>query len=233
MNLEAYRDQTFYGRSEFDSAKKYSSLLFDNCTFKSCVIGIDGNQIAKRTCLHAAEIRRCEIASCSVTAMVFEDVLVDRLKTSGLFQTWAAVFKHVVLKGRIDRVMFSPFFHPGYPESKFQKIVAQANSEYYSTVDWALDIREAEFKDFDCRGVPSKLVRRDPETQAMVTRERVLSCGDSIRAGGPFWESWLKLFVQDGWYNDGILVAPKRIAKFKELVTGLKDLRRHGVLEAD
>jgi hypothetical protein len=164
---------------------------------------------------------------------VVEDVLVDGLKTSGLFQTWAAVFKHVTLRGKIDRSMFSPFFHPGYPESQFQRVVAHANADYYAGVDWALDIRDAEFKDFDCRGVPSRLVRRDPETQVMVTRERVLGCGDAIRAGGPFWESWLKLFIQDGWYEDGVLVAPKRSPKLKELVTGLHQLRRHGVAEAD
>jgi hypothetical protein len=191
------------------------------------------HDLAKRPRVVNAELRRCSVAACSVTATVFDDVLVDGLKTSGLFQTWAAVFNRVTLKGKIDRVMFSPFFHPGYPESKFQKVVAQANGEFYAGVDWALDIREAEFKDFDCRGVPSRLVRRDPETQVMVTRERVLACGDAIRAGGPFWESWLKVFLQDGWYADGVLVAPKRSPELNKLLNGLQQLRRHSVAEAD
>jgi hypothetical protein len=129
--------------------------------------------------------------------------------------------------------MLSPFFHPGYPTSQFQQVIGKANRDYYATVDWALDIREAEFKDFDCRGVPSRLVRRDPETQIMVTRERVLGSGDQIAAGGPFWQSWLKLFLQDEWYADGILVAPNRDRRFKELAEGLRALRRAGVAEAD
>jgi hypothetical protein len=148
-------------------------------------------------------------------------------------QTWAAVFKHVMLRGKVDRVMFSPFFHPGYPESKFQQVVAQANADYYATVDWALDIRDGEFKDFDCRGVPSRLVRRDPETQIMVTRQRVLNCGDAIRAGGPFWESILKLFLSEPWRSESVLVAPKRSPKFKEWLAGLHQLRQHGLAEPD
>jgi hypothetical protein len=67
----------------------------------------------------------------------------------------------------------------------------------------------------------------------MVTRERVLGSGDQIAAGGPFWQSWLKLFLQDEWYADGILVAPNRDRRFKELAEGLRALRRAGVAEAD
>jgi hypothetical protein len=168
-----------------------------------------------------------------VTGTVFEDVLVDGLSTSGVFQAWAAVFKHVTLKGKIDRVMFSRLFHPGYPESQFQFEVSRANADFYSRVDWALDIRNAEFKDFDCRGVPSRLVRRDPETQVLATRERVLSCGDAIRAGGPFWESILKLFLSEPWRGETLLVAAKRNPNFKELTAGLQQLRHQGVVESD
>lgn len=231
--MRIFDKQIFDGWDEFDSGRTHRDVRFDGCTFTSCSLGLSEHDLAKRPRVANAELRKCAVAACSVTATVFEDVLVDGLKTSGLFQTWAAVFKHVTLTGRVDRVMFSPFFHPGYPESKFQQVVARANADYYASVDWALDIREAEFLDFDCRGVPSRLVRRDPETQVMVTRERVLACGDAIRAGGPFWESILKLFLSEPWRSESVLVAPKRSPKRKELLAGLGQLRTHGVAEAD
>lgn len=231
--MRVFNNQTFSGLDEFDSGRTHEDMRFVGCLFQSCVIGLDSKDLSKRVRLLNAEVSGCSIAACSVRAAIVEETMVDGLKTSGLFQTWAAVFKHVTLKGKIDRLMFSPFFQPGYPESQFQRVVARMNADYYSGVDWALDIRDAEFKDFDCRGVPSRLVKRDPETQVMVSRDRVLNCGEAIRAGGQYWESWLKLFVQDGWYGDGILVAPKRSPKFKELVAGLHQLRRHGVTEAD
>lgn len=231
--MKVFSKKTFDRWDEFDSGATHQDLRFLDCSFQSCVIGLDSKDLAKRVRILNAEFNKCSIAACSVRAAVVENTLVNGLKTSGLFQTWAAVFKHVTLKGKIDRVMFSPFFHPGYPESKFQQVVAQANAEFYAGVDWALDIREAEFKDFDCRGVPSRLVRRDPETQIMVTRERVLACGDAIRAGGPFWESILNLFISEVWRSETVLIAPKRSPKFNDLMGGLSELRRHGVAEAD
>lgn len=231
--MREFNQETFDGWGEFNSGRTHRDVRFTGCIFQSCSLALSEQDLSKRPRVVNAELRKCAVAACNVTATVFEDVLVEGLKTSGPFQTWAAVFKHVTLRGRVDRVMFNPFFHPGYPESKFQQVVARANADYYAAVDWALDIREAEFLDFDCRGLPSRLVRRDPQTQAVVTRERLLGCGDAIRAGGPLWESWLKQFVQDAWYADEVLVAPKRSPKFKELITGLDGLRRNGVLEAD
>lgn len=63
-------------------------------------MGLDSEDLSKRVRLSNAVFRKC-----SVRAAVVEDVLVHGLKTSGLFQTWAAVFRHVTLKGKIDRVM--------------------------------------------------------------------------------------------------------------------------------
>ena len=231
--MRVFDKRIFDGWKEFDSGRTHRDLRFERCEFQGCSLKLSEYDLVKRPRVVNAELRGCAVAACSVTATVFEDVLVDGLKTAGLFQAWAAAYKHVTLRGRIDRLMLSPFFHPGYPQSQFQRAVARANADFYAGVDWALDIRDAEFKDFDCRGVPSRLVRRDPETQVVVTRERVLGCGDAIGAGGPFWASWLKLFVQDGWYEDGVLVAPKRSPKLKELVAGLHQLRCHGVVEAD
>jgi hypothetical protein len=234
----------------------FSDLLLSECVFHGCRIGVPlidpeapfhlhRHDLSRRPVLRNIEARRCELRGgnfgCALTAAVVEEVVLDDLMTDGLVQTWATVFNHVTLKGKIDRLMFSPFFSaeespyfaPGKPPSKFRQALDKANSDYYATVDWAIDIRDAEFKDFDCRGVPSRLVRRDPETQIMVTRERVLACGDAIAAGGTYWHGWLKLFLQDDFYNDAVLIAFKRSPKFKDLLAGIHQLRRAGVAEPD
>lgn len=239
--MTIFRNDTFDGWKRYNSGETYKDLQFIGCTFQSCSASLTAEELSKRVRLIDAEFRACRIAACSVTAAIVEDVLVDGMKISGLFQTWAAVFKHVTLKGKIDRVMLSPFFSPeespyfapGKPPSKFRQMLEKANADYYAAVDWALDISQAEFKDFDCRGVPSRLVRRDPETQIMVRRERVMAAGDAAAAGGAYWHSWLKLFLQDNWYADAVLVAPKRSPRFKELLPGLKELRRVGIAEPD
>lgn len=240
MSVEIH-DQAFQGWSEFDSGRTHSGISFVNCEFRRCVLALHERNLSLRPRVSNMQFKDCSEDGCQVIATIVEDVVIDGLKTSGHFQTWAAVFKHVTLKGRIGPMMLGPFFSaeespyfaPGKPPSKFRQALDKANSDYYATVDWAIDIRDAEFEDFECQGVPSRLVRRDPETQIMVTRERVLACGDAIAAGGKYWHGWLKLFLQDDFYKDAVLIAFKRSPKFKDLLAGIHQLRRAGVAEPD
>jgi hypothetical protein len=232
MSVE-FRDRVFEGWDEFDSGRTHAGMTFTDCEFRSCILALDKQDLSLTARVTDMVFRRCAVTACDVTAAIVEDVLVDGLRTSGLFQTWATVFKHVTLKGKIDRLMLSDVFSPNYPTSQFQQVVAKAHADYYAAVDWALDISEAEFKELDCRGVPSRLVRRDPETQIMVTRERVLASGDAVTAGGDFWQGMLNLFLQMESYSDAVFVAPKRSRRFKELQTGLRLLREAGVAEPD
>jgi hypothetical protein len=228
-----FDNQRFDGLREFDTGRTRSELRFVGCFFQSCSVGLSTDDLVNRVHLVNAEFCNCCVAGCNATAAIIEDVLVDGLKTSNLFQTWATIFKHVKFKGKVDRIMLSDLFHPGHPDSKFQKVIAQANSCYYADVDWAIDISEAEFKDFDCRGVPARLVRRDPETQVVVTRDRAIAAGTAIAAGGHLWESWIKnQLIVDG-YQDIVLVAAKRDPRFKEQLSGLRELRRQGVVVPD
>jgi hypothetical protein len=103
-------------------------------------------------------------------------------------------------------------------------------------VDWALDISEALFKEFDMHGVPARLVRRDPATQVIVTREKALQPGwrSKLDPSNTFWPFVIDLFLQDG-EPDIVLVAPKgkRKKDYLSLLDGLNDLRQAGVAEPD
>src|SRR5688500_3794985 len=107
--MRMFNKEIFDGWDEFDSGRTHRDVRFIDCAFQSCSLALSEHDLTKRARVVNAQLRDCSITACSVAAAVFEDMLVDGLKTSGLFQTWAGVFKHVTLKGKIDRVMLSPF----------------------------------------------------------------------------------------------------------------------------
>ena len=99
----------------------------------------------------------------------------------------------------------------------------------------------AEFDDFDCRGVPSRLVRRNPEKQMMLIRERVLAHKDAIGAGGDYWRDLIKLFLDDSLgfaspTGDAIYIVPRKPPDGFDrpsLIAGISALRKAGVAEPD
>lgn len=208
----------------------YEDMRFVNCWFRSCGISITRDP-AQRTIVRNVELIKCEERGGAIDTAVLEGLLVDGLKTTGLLQTWGAVFKHVTLRGRIGRIMVSPAVGTGLATPEQQRAFDVANARYYADVDWALDIREAEFEECDIRRVPASLVRRDPETQVVVTRERALR-GEWRRLdlSKTYWASAIEGFLHEG-DADLVLVAGKRQRKFRDLVDGLKKLRDAGVAE--
>ena len=134
-----------------DSGRVFSDIDFRRCRFQGCGVSITRSP-AKRSIVRNVALHGCEQRGCSIHAAVFDSVMVDGLKTNGLSQTWAAVFKQVVLRGRIDRVMFSDAVAPGVeglaPVDE-QRAFNEANAAFYESVDWALDVAEAEFDECD------------------------------------------------------------------------------------
>lgn len=215
-----------------DSARTFEDLEFRSCYFESCLISLT-RQPKLRSTVRRVTIRGCEARGCLIDGAVIEDVLVDGLKTNGLLQTWGAVFKHMTLRGKIGRVMLSPAVATGRATPTEQRAFDDANREYYSRVDWALDISEGEFEELDIRGIPARLIRRDANTQAVVTREKAMSgAWRRLDLGKTYWPTSLQ-FLLDFGFQDIVLVAPKRNRKFRQLLDGLKVLREAGVAEPD
>lgn len=176
----------------------------------------------------------CEQIGCSLYAAVVEDVVIDGLKTNGqLLQAWGAVFNRTILKGKIDRLMISSAVLPGVVTQGEQQAFDEASLEYYRHVEWALDISQGEFKELCIRGLPGHLIRRDPETQFLVTRERAL-LGDwkNLEFQENLLPGSLDLFLQRA-ETSLILVAPKRHPKFKNYLSDMRLLRLAGVAEPD
>ena len=86
-------------------------------------------------------------------------------------------------------------------------------------------------------GVPARLVRRDPESQVIVTREKAARKGwrRKLAPWNTWWPFVIELFLESG-DSDEVLVAHRsgrREKTFPRLVAGLEDLRRVGVAEPD
>jgi len=145
-----------------------------------------------------------------------------------------AVFKHVVVRGRIGRLMCSPLISSMAGETPEQRAFDEANAAYYEGVDWALDISQAEANEIAISGVPARLVRRDPETQVVVTRETALA--GEWRSLEHVMACWFETAIE-GMLLDGepdvVLVAGRRDREFRKLMAAIEQLRAAGITEPD
>lgn len=232
--MKIFENQTFERFYDQDSGNLFSDLEFRKCRFESCAISITRDPSLRST-IRNVKLIDCEEFTCSLYTAIVEDMLIDGLKTSGaaggLFQIWAAVFKHVILKGKIRRVMFSPVVSLGKATKEQQQAFDDANATYYKDVDWALDISQGEFEECEIQCVSAHLIKRDPETQVVVTRAKAAR-GEwrQLDLSKTHWPISLQFLINRG-DQDVVLVAPKRSKKFRDLLAGLKMLRDAGVAE--
>lgn len=231
-SLQVFEKQEFARFYDQDSGRTFSDLEFRKCSFLSSRISITRTPELRSTVRNVRMIQ-CQQRGCALEAAIVEDVLVDGFKTNGLFQAWAAVFKHVTLRGKIERVMISGAVATGLATPSQQRAFDEANAAYYAGVDWALDISEAEFEEGEFQRVPARLVRRDPATQVVVTREKAMQgAWRQLDLSKTHWATSLK-FLLDRGDPDVVLVAPKRNRKYQALLDGLQALRDAGVAEPD
>jgi hypothetical protein len=230
MDMKVFENQTFERFYDQDSSAVFSDLEFRKCRFVSCTISITLDPKLRST-VRNVNLVGCDYISGNLRPAIIENVTVEGLKTNRLFQSWGAVFKHVTLKGRIGRVMFSPVVAPSVANRDHQIAFDDANSAFYKTVDWAMDISQGEFEECEIQNVPAKLIRRDPETQVIVTRAKAAR-GEwrKLDLSKTHWAVSLDFFLNRG-DQDIVLVAPKRNKRFPTLLDGLKMLRDAGVAE--
>jgi hypothetical protein len=213
--------------------KVYEDLHFKRCTFISSSVSITYDP-ANRTTVRDVTLERCRVVGSSLRCAVVEDVLVDGLQTSDLHQAWGALFKHVTLRGKIGRLMVTRLISSRHRNTPEQAAFDEQREAYYETIDWALDISEAEAVELELAGIPARLIRRDPETQAVVTRQAALS--GEWRQLGRVQGTELGLGIQEllKWGGDDtVLVAHRRSRNFKQLLAGIQELRAAGVAEPD
>ena len=231
--MQSFHNQHFDSFRDRDTGATFCDMEFEKCYFESCVLSLTRNP-ALRSTVRNVQLKDCSQRGCSLNAAIVKDVLVDGFKTNGqLFQTWGAVFDRVILQGAIDRLMLSSAVLPGVIGLDEQQAFDDANAEFYRHVEWAFDISKGEFKELCIRGIPGDLIRRDPETQVLITREKALK-GEwkDLEFRESLWPVSLDLFLQREELST-VFAAPKRHVKFHDYLEDLKLLQHAGVAEAD
>jgi hypothetical protein len=220
----------------FDHGKNLTleSMSFENCTFTGCILSMT-NDISRRSTVRNVHLKSCASNGCAVGPAIFEDCSIDGLATNDLLILWGALFKHVTLSGDIGKLKVNQMVDPMKRGPEVQGPFDDFRREYYRSLDWALDISGARFRDeFETRGIPARLFRLDLETQAVITRERALRPGwqEKVSPWNKLWPFVIRLFIGDG-DEDMVLAAPLGAPRSKrdELLRGLKELRDLGVAE--
>ncbi|MHB0971527.1 MAG: hypothetical protein ACYC7A_20785 [Thermoanaerobaculia bacterium] len=230
-----FHNKTFSGLLDREGRKRVCDLEFVECVFNSCSFSMPAH-LLKRS--HASHLKfvHCVAVNCDVGPAIIEDVTVDGLATNDPLILWSPFLTHVVLKGRIGEVKINSIPSVTHRSPDVVTAFANARTAHYAEVDWALDISDAAFDACDISGIPAAVIRRNRDTQVVVTREKALDT--RWRARVPDWNSYwvdiVDLFLSEG-DNDVVLVAPARGSRTRrqQLVDGLSNLRDLGVAEPE
>lgn len=229
------RDRTFDRLVDRGEALVVQDRRFVDCNFDDCHLSLT-TDVARASVVRRVELIRCRANFCSLGPGLLEDVTVEQLGTSDLLLVWGALFSRVKLSGRMGRIKLNPFVDPVDRTPRIQGPLDELRERHYRSVEWALDIREARFVHFEFRGIPARLVLRDPASQVVVRREKALRPGwqEKLSPSNKLWPFMIRLFLQDG-DPDTVLVAPLGAPKKKrdELLRQLDELRDAGVADPE
>jgi hypothetical protein len=209
---------------------------FDRCTFFGCGLGGRDDDPARRTYVRDVHARRCRFDRCGVGPAFFDEATIDGATIVGNLIIFGAVFRHVTLRGPIrGNVIYNAEYEwsvmPTY-DPRAAEAFREANTAHWASVDWALDISEARCSSLEIRGIPARVIRRDPATQVVVTRETALEGRWRSLDLGPGWGFAIG-FIARGEAPDGVLVGStigKRVAADAAV---FRLLREEGIAEPD
>src|SRR5882724_12943072 len=143
-----YKQGTFDSLYDRGDALGIESMRFENCTFSNCAFSLT-KDIKRRSIARNIEVLNCSVIGCNIGPAILEDVRVHGLATSDLFIIWGALFNRVKLSGTIGKVKINQEVHFIDRKESTQGPFDDFRHRFYSSVDWALDITEARFKEFE------------------------------------------------------------------------------------
>jgi hypothetical protein len=224
--MRQFTGETFLGgRIGRDDATE-DGYVFEKCWFQGSEVSV-GRSESTHVRVSNVELRRCRVSGGGLLGVHLVDCRVDGLQVSSFPRVLGCVFEHVTLAGKINKLMI----RPELPTVDNQAPFLAAAAEAYERIDWALDISEVDAYDLEIKGIPSRLIRRDPETQAVVRREALEGKPWSeIDYSGTYFSVAMDRIVLEGW-PEVILVAPRTGPKKEAFLRVITDLRAIGVAE--
>ena len=191
-------------------------LQFERCVFEQIMI-----DAATPTVFRNATFVRCTFVGCSVlhagANAAFEDIVFDGCDIKGKVRFLEGLdLKRVTLRGKTRGGLILQRFPPA--------LLARSGSD-----DWALDISQGEFSGLELRGLPSRLVRRNPEIHGVVRRDKLTDGRWKAMRLGVARIVLEDIF--DGGQEDGLLLVNRLDRRWEERAEDLRRLRDAGIAE--
>lgn len=231
-------NRIFHGLFDQGDRLQIEDAIFRECLFQNSAFSLT-QDVSRMSHVRRVDMIDCSVSRCETGPMVASEVRISNLQTDDLLILWSPFCDRVALSGHIGNLKINQLADPSTSRNDKQKPFEEYRAQFYAGVEWALDISKARFKGFDVRGIPGRLIRRDPESQILVTRERALNVAtpgweNKLDATNKLWPFMINLFLGDGDV-DTVLVAPLGAAKAKRdaLLRGLQELRMIGLAEPD
>ena len=230
-----YEGVQFQHLRDRDSGRVIQNLELRHCSFGAgCSLSFGGDH-KKRTVIRRVRLTGCNVPSKfgMIGAPVLDEVSIDGLRSGAIMIVGGAAFRHVVLQGNIAPMNLNEVAaFPSEPAAVTRaREFRAANREFYRQVDWALDIRQAKLASLRLASIPGHLVLRDPETQVLVSRARLIE-GQWTKLRLPaITRIALEDFLSDtseDHFETRVIVAGKRSKSFVQALQGLELLRREG-----
>ncbi len=231
--MTEFRDQHFHSLFDNGNALSISSIAFHNCEFMNCALSLT-KDIGRRSEVSDILLKNCTIAASTIGPAVLRRVHVDGLKTGSLLIVWGAVFDQVKFSGVVGKIKINRYVHHVDRSDLVQSPFDEFRQSFYENSEWAIDIRDAKFRLLEISGIPAKLIRRDPASQMVVTRDRAMNLNwrSRISVGNKHWPFVIDMFLATA-DADKLLVAPLVGPKkqTEKLLKDLYELRDLGVVE--
>jgi len=231
--MTEFRNRIFNSLIDRGDALVISDMACFDCEFMNCALCLT-TDIEKRATVSDVLLQNCTVSASDLGPALLKRVQIDGLVTDSLFIVWGAVFDQVVFSGKIGKIKINRHVHHVDKSDRVQRPFDAFRQHYYENAEWALDISRAKFRLLEIYGIPARLIRRDPSTQMVVTRERALNPAwrTQVSAENKHWPFAIDMFLATG-EADRVLVAPLSGPKkqIDKLLTELKELRDLGVVE--
>lgn len=225
---DIYQDVVFRNLIDHDSGRVIQNLDLQRCTFINSKLS-SGLDPKKRTILRRLHLSHCCIKQrfAMVGAPILEHTTVEHLRCGDVLIFWGAAFQRVTLKGHMPPMIFHERMAGNAVPIECAERFREANGAFYTAVDWALDIRDAQFATVRLSSIPGQLIRRNPATQVMVSRSKLLE-RDWSKLPLP---SITRVSVENclaSCHEYQVIVAGERSRTFAAQLEGLEILRREG-----
>lgn len=235
--MEIIEKREFRCQGAYKIPNRLRDLVLRRCLFDSCQHPHKVDP-GRRPIVQNVALVRCHVYGSDLGPVVAEDCEIDTIWFHrgiwGPQRIAGCAFKHVVIRGNVTGALtFSPgpswAVSPSGPAIEDPYVIA--NRRFYEGVDWALDISEANFTSVGFwSGIPARLIRRDPETQVVLTRSKLLDGRWRAVIPDRMSEIVIEDFLLTG-FDDTVYVASRRGRYFREEMVRIDRLRGAGLLD--